>query len=151
MLRLQKPEPCVDLMPPAAWAVPIMPPIPMVMVIAAVAPFRNLRRDAAGAPEKSISCNFGKCIQPIRSHMTCLLDQSVGSLMELLGAWALTTPAGRRTGQPPRNCRHANRREPRERPALRMHCAKAVPLRCGLPPGRTAGFCCTARAQILVN
>src|SRR5277367_3736779 len=77
MLRLQKPEPCVDLMPAAACAGPpiSMPgPAAMVIVVAAAAPFRKPRRDLAplpdkAAPEKSISESFGKCVQPIRSHM----------------------------------------------------------------------------------
>src|SRR5258707_11872413 len=69
MLRLQKPDPCVDFTGPAACATPASPGAIMVIAPTAVAPFRNLRRDAAGL-EKSISDNLGKCLQSKRSHMT---------------------------------------------------------------------------------
>src|SRR5437868_7745931 len=64
MLRLQKPEPWVDLMPAAACAGPPMNmpgPAAMAMVLAAAALFRKPRRDGGAiAPEKSISESFGK-------------------------------------------------------------------------------------------
>src|SRR4029079_16998463 len=70
MLRLQKPEPCVDLMPAAACAPPIKPPpTPMLIVVTAAAFFRKLRRDDTARPEKSRSVSLGKCVQPTRSHM----------------------------------------------------------------------------------
>src|ERR1043165_4330086 len=69
MLRLQKPEPCVDLMPAAPKAPPMPIAMPKLIVEAAAAPFRNLRREATAAPEKSMSASLGKCVQPMRSHM----------------------------------------------------------------------------------
>src|SRR6187399_1856094 len=75
MLRLQKPEPWVDLMPAAACAVPIAaPPRPIVMVVAAAAFLRKPRREETARPEKarpekSMSWSLGKCVQPMRSHM----------------------------------------------------------------------------------
>src|ERR1700722_13360313 len=82
MLRLQKPEPWVDLTPDAACAGPpsSMPgPIAMLMVLTAAAPFRKRRREAVAVPEKSISESLGKCVQPMRSHMTC--SSSISGLM----------------------------------------------------------------------
>src|SRR5476649_1893209 len=70
-LRLQKPEPCVDLMPAAACAAPpiIIPgPAAIVIAVVATAPFRNLRREAE-APDRSTFVRSGKCVQPMRSHM----------------------------------------------------------------------------------
>src|SRR5262245_11628829 len=108
MLRLQKPEPCVDLMPPAACAKPPIP-TPILIVVTAAAPFRNFRRDATAAPEKSILESLGKCVQPTRSHM-------IASLV------------GRRSGRPlSQECRHANRREPPKRPALAESKARPMP------------------------
>src|SRR6185295_1117276 len=75
MLRLQKPEPCVDLMPAAAWAPPIIaPPTPMLIVVTAAAFFRKERREETARPEKSrpeksMSWSLGKWVQPMRSHM----------------------------------------------------------------------------------
>src|SRR5437868_13033290 len=65
MLRLQKPEPCVDFTAAPACAGPARPAPIMVIVPAAAAPFRNERRDAvaAAAPVKSISESLGKCRQ----------------------------------------------------------------------------------------
>src|SRR5579859_6077469 len=80
MLRLQKPEPWVDLMPAAACAAPpiIMPgPAAMVMAVVATAPFRNFRREA-DAPDRSTPVRLGKCVQPIRSHMRRLLERQEG-------------------------------------------------------------------------
>src|SRR5260370_3532477 len=154
MLRLQKPEPCVDLMPAAAWAGPLINtpgPAPMVMVIAAVAPFRNLRRDAAGAPEKSMSCNLGKCVQPIRSHMTCLLDQSVGvgRVTRCLGSDD-SLPA---VEQDSRREIVGTPTEENRRGGLRY--AGIVQALCHQRPSRAyvrqQVICCTAHAQILVN
>src|SRR5690348_9524900 len=74
MLRLQKPDPCVDLRVLAACAVPANPPPrPMLMVVTAAAPFRKRRREATARPEKSMSWSLGKCVQPMRSHMMGLL------------------------------------------------------------------------------
>src|SRR5260221_4791666 len=73
MLRLQKPDPWVDFTGAPACAVPEKKPGPiaMLMVLTAAAPFRKRRREGTAAPEKSISESLGKCIQPMRSHMTC--------------------------------------------------------------------------------
>src|ERR1044072_4997578 len=69
MLRLQKPEPGGDFTGGAAWAVPAS--MPMLMVLTAAAPFRKRRREGwMAVPEKSISESLGKCVQPMRSHMT---------------------------------------------------------------------------------
>ena len=121
MLRLQKPDPWVDLMPAAACAGPpsIMPgPIAMVTVEAAAAPFRKRRRDGTAAPEKSISESLGKCVQPMRSHMSVLLDRG----WRRVEFWRCSGPdnslAAAANSRRHRNCRHANRREPLMRPAL---------------------------------
>src|SRR5215211_787066 len=117
MLRLQKPEPCVDFTAGPAWAVPAS--MPMLMVLTAAAPFRKRRRDGLVAPEKSISESLGKCVQPMRSHMTGP-PRRAGFLK---GAWLCRClapdelPAGTR--------RHANRREPLMRPALQKIRASA--------------------------
>src|SRR5258708_21912293 len=71
MLRLQKPDPWVDLTPAAACAGPpsIMPgPIAMLMVVAAAAPFRKRRREAVAAPAKTLSESMGESVHPTRSH-----------------------------------------------------------------------------------
>src|SRR6195256_4094587 len=64
ILRLQKPLPWVDLRVfAAARAVPIkLPPTAIVSVVAAAA-LSTLRR------LKSIVRKFGRCMQPVRSHM----------------------------------------------------------------------------------
>src|SRR5436190_16851868 len=82
MLRLQKPEPCVDLMSAAACAPLIKPPpTPMLIVVTAAALLRKPRREETARPEKSMSWSLGKCVQPMRSHMMGLLGQqsSLGS------------------------------------------------------------------------
>src|SRR5258708_36020445 len=73
MLRLQKPEPCVDLTGPAACAGPPNRPGPiaMAMVLAAAARFRKRRREGMAAAEKSISESLGEGMEPMRAHMTC--------------------------------------------------------------------------------
>src|SRR5688572_11481536 len=128
MLRLQKPEPCVDFTAGPAWAVPAS--MPMLMVLAAAAPFRNRRRDGRAVPEKSISESLGKCVQPMRSHMTCpprggdLEERDLACrCLALTNSLPAVVPR-----QPSPNCRHANRREPPMRPALRRIRASAVPV-----------------------
>src|SRR5260370_31711472 len=84
VLRLQKPDAWVDLMPAAGCAGPpsSMPgPIAMLMVVAAAAPFRKRRRERTAAPEKSISESLGKCVQPMRSHMTCPPRSAEGGIV----------------------------------------------------------------------
>src|SRR5271165_4483866 len=79
MLRLQKPDPCVDRIPAAARAAlpNIIPgPAAIAIVVVAMAPFRNLRRDEAAVSERSTPVRLGKCVQPVRSHMLSLLFQS---------------------------------------------------------------------------
>src|SRR5471030_368135 len=107
MLRLQKPEPCVDLMPAAACAAPpiIIPgPAAMVIAVVATAPFRNLRRDAE-APDRSTLVRLGKCVQPMRSHMMRLLEREVGGMRsDGFGARPRLAPSAR---QPKRTARAA--------------------------------------------
>src|SRR3979490_1324009 len=124
MLRLQKPVPCVPLTAPAACAGPlsIMPgPAAVVMVVAAAAPFRKRRREATAAPEKSISESLGKCVQPMRSHMTRPPRSAGWRERNFFYGGVLapddSLPAAAR-GNRHRNCRHANRREPLMRPSL---------------------------------
>src|SRR5260370_5062944 len=72
MLRLQKPVPWVPLIDPAAQAGPPANrpgPAAMVIVVAAAAPLRKLRREATPAPERSMFFKFRRCVQPYRSHM----------------------------------------------------------------------------------
>src|SRR5580698_9232941 len=46
-------------------------PAAMEIVVMAIAPRRNLRREEA-ASERSTPVRLGKCVQPIRSHMSRL-------------------------------------------------------------------------------
>src|SRR6266404_4916733 len=76
MLRLQKPEPWVPLIPAAACAGPPASrpgPAAMAMVVTAEAPLRKPRRDGADLPDRSMFLKSGRCVQPYRSHMTSLL------------------------------------------------------------------------------
>src|SRR5689334_7896857 len=86
--------------------------MPMLMVAAAV-PFRKRRRDGAAPPAKVISESLGKCVQPMRSHMTGPPRRAGFLKWDWLCRYPAPDelPAGTR--------RHANRREPLMRPALR--------------------------------
>ena len=154
MLRLQKPVPWVPLTAPAACAGPpsSMPgPAAMVIVVAAAAPFRKRRREAVAAPEKSISESLGKCVQPMRSHMTC--PPRSANWESGFFSWRCSCPDDSlpavANDNRHRNCRHANRREPLMRPALRGKGARAVPSG-GTPRGhsRLAGMLHCGRSNL---
>src|SRR5258708_12035904 len=64
ILRLQKPLPWVDLRVfAAALAAPIKPPPTAIVSVVAAVALSTLRR------LKSIVRKFGRCMQPVRSHM----------------------------------------------------------------------------------
>ena len=154
MLRLQKPVPCVDLISPAACAAArtCRRRTPMVIVVAAAAPFRKRRREAAAAPEKSISGKLGK--MRTANAITHDVSSSSADCGERIcfrgGVLALTNslPAVANDSRH-RNCRHANRREPLMRPALRGKGARAVPSG-GTPLGhsRLAGMLHCGRSNL---
>src|SRR3981189_444136 len=156
MLRLQKPDPWVDLTPAAACAGPpsIMPgSIAMLMVVAAAAPFRKRRRDGTAAPEKSISESLGKCVQPMRSHMTC--SSSISGLLVRARLFGVSGPddslPAAANDRRHRNCRHANRREPLMRPALTRKQQGPCQPAALASSKRDSQICCTAVAQILIR
>ena len=155
MLRLQKPVPWVDLIRARRvrrTAAACRGPTAMVIVVAAAALFRKRRReDRGGAGEIHVG-KLGK----MRTANAVTHDMS-SSISKLGRAdffpWRCSCPDNSlpdvANDNRHRNCRHANRREPLLRPALRGKGARAVPSG-GTPRGhsRLAGMLHCGRSNL---